>query len=125
MTVLIDSYGFIEYFTNGPKAGKYADAVENASPNDCITPTVVVYEVYKRIKSKYGLEKALQAHAHITLHTRIVPLTVEISLDAAETSLQEGLGMADSIVLATARYYNATIVTGDQHMRGKNGVDYI
>ncbi len=53
-----------------------------------------------------GEEKALEAYAQIS-RTKIVELTPHLSLEAAGISLKLGLGMADSIVVATAKAYNA------------------
>ena len=48
MKVLLDSSGWIEFFTGGPLAERYAAYL---TPRyQLITPTVVLYEVYKKIK---------------------------------------------------------------------------
>lgn len=122
--ILIDSYGWIEYFSDGPLADSYAPFVEEASSENTVTPTVVVYEVYKRIKVAKGEERALEACAQI-FRTRIVELTDSIAIAAADISLSMGLGMADSIVLATGRAYGAEVVTSDEHLRGVNGVRFL
>ena len=46
--ILIDSYGWLEYFLEGPLADKYAKYVEEANEDNYVIPTVVVYEVFKR-----------------------------------------------------------------------------
>ena len=71
--IVIDSYGWIEYFSDRPLAKKYASYIEDANENDAVTPTVVVYEVYKRLKKERGEQIALEAYAQIT-RTRIVEL---------------------------------------------------
>ncbi len=121
-TVLVDSYGWIEYFGGGKNAGKYAKYIEEANIRDYVTPSIVVYEVYKKVRSVYGRNKALEAVGHITYHTRVVDLSQGLCLAAAEISLSEGLGMADSMVLACARAENAVLVSGDEHFRGKEKV---
>jgi predicted nucleic acid-binding protein len=40
-------------------------------------------------------------------------------------SLEHKLPLADSIILATARAYQATLWTQDEHFRGLSGVQYI
>jgi predicted nucleic acid-binding protein len=114
--ILIDSYGWIEYFTEGPLANAYAKYIEEANEENNITPTIVVYEVYKKLKNKKGEQNALEAYAQIT-RTKIIELTAKLSLEAAETNQSTGLGMADSIVLATARAHNAQIITSDLHLK--------
>lgn len=121
---VIDSYGWIEYFANGPLAKKYAAYIESANANDTVTPAVVVYEVYKRLKKEKGEQVALEAYAQIT-RARIVALDEQSALKAADISLQRGLAMADSIVYSTARAYSAQLITGDKDLKELPGVHYI
>jgi len=114
--ILIDSYGWLEYFLEGSLADKYAKYVEEANEDNYVTPTIVVYEVFKRIHCIQGEQSALEAYSQLT-RTKIVELTSEIALEAAEISLAANLGMADSIVLATAREFNAEILTSDKHLK--------
>jgi predicted nucleic acid-binding protein len=58
-------------------------------------------------------------------HTRIVELTSAISLKAADISIALNLGMADSIIVATAKEYRAEIVTSDEHLKDVEGVKFI
>jgi len=121
---LIDSYGWIEYFAEGPLADSYATFIEKANVENTITPTIVVYEVYKKIKSTKGEQKALEAYAQIS-RTKIIELTSHLSLEAADVSLTTNLGMADSIIAATAKAYNAKIITSDEHLKNIKGVKFI
>jgi hypothetical protein len=40
---IVDSYGWIEYFADGPLADKYAPCVEGANDNSTIAPIIVIY----------------------------------------------------------------------------------
>lgn len=121
---LIDSYGWIEYFSEGPLTKKYAPYIEDVKENDTVTPTVVVYEVYKRLKKEKGEQVALEAYAQIT-RTKIVPLDEDLALRAADTSLEWGLAMADAIVYSTAKAYSAELITSDKDLRSLEGVRLI
>jgi predicted nucleic acid-binding protein len=122
--ILIDSYGWIEYFGEGPLADKYAAFVEKADEKGTVTPTIIIYEVYRKIKSVKGEEKALEAYAQMS-RTKIVDLTSSLCLEAADISMEFNLGMADSIIVATGRAFNAEIVTSDEHLKKINGVKII
>jgi len=122
--ILIDSYGWIEYFGDGPLADSYAVFVEKADEKGTVTPTVVIYEVYRKIKSVRGEEKALEAYAQMS-RTKIVDLTGSLCLEAADISMSLNLGMADSIIVATAKAYNAQIVTSDEHLKNMDKVKFI
>lgn len=121
---VIDSYGWIEYFSDGPLAKKYASYIEDANENNAVTPTVVVYEVYKRLKKERGEQVALEAYAQIT-RTRIVELDEQFALKAADMSLQGGLAMADAIVYSTARAYSAQLITSDKGLKDLPGIRFI
>ena len=122
--ILIDSYGWIEYFGEGPLADSYAVFIEKADEKGTVTPTIVIYEVYKRIKSVKGEEKALEAYAQMS-RTRIVDLTSSLCMKAADISTNLNLGMADAIIVATANAWDADIVTSDQHLKRVNRVKFI
>lgn len=118
---LIGSFGWIEYFSDGPLATKYAPYIEDVNENNTVTPTVVVYEVYKRLKKEKGEQVALEAYAQMT-RSKLVPLDDALALSAADTSLKMGLAMADSIVFTTAKIFSADLVTSDPDLKGLNGV---
>jgi predicted nucleic acid-binding protein len=122
--ILVDSYGWVEYFGDGPLADSYAPFIEHADDKGTVTPTIVVYEVYKKIKSVKGEEKALEAYAQMT-RTKIVDLTSSLGVVAADISMSLKLGMADSVIVATAKTYNAQIVTSDQHLKNMDKVKFI
>ena len=122
--ILVDSCGWIEYFGEGPLADKYAAIIENVKKEEIVTPTIVIYEVYKKIKSFKGEEKALEAYAQMSL-TNVMDLTSSLSLKAADISIKKEIAMADAIVAAAATDCNAQIVTSDQHFRKMEDVKFI
>ena len=106
---------------DGPLAGTYARHVKH--PNDVLTPTLVLYEVYKVVKRQRSEEDALLAAAQIG-KTQLIPLTDTIALTAADASLTYHLAMADAIVYATALIHKATLVTSDADLAALPGVTY-
>ena len=122
MKVLLDSSGWIEFFTGGPLADRYATYL---TPRyQVITPTIVLYEVYKKIKRERGEETALLFAGRLSA-TRVIQLTESIALLAADVSLRHGLAMADAIVYATAQDQEAEVVTGDADLKDLPGVVYV
>ena len=120
--ILVDSSGWIEFFTGGANADKYGSYLEKAS--QVVTPTIVLYEVYKIVKRERTEEEALLAVAQIQ-KTHLVPLSESLALAAADMSLELRLAMADSIAYATARAENAELVTSDKDLRALPGVTYL
>ena len=119
---LIDSSGWLEFFTEGPLASAYAHHLRRL--NEIVTPTVVLYEVYKIIKRQRSEEEALAAAAQMG-KTRLVPLTDTIALTAADVSLTHHIAMADAIIYATALTEGAKLVTSDADLAPLAGVTYL
>lgn len=119
---LVDSSGWLEFFMGGPLAGTYAAHLKNAQ--DVVTPSVVLYEVYKVIKRDRNEEEALAAAAQMG-KTRVIHLTDSIALTAADVSLAHRLAMADAIVFATALTERATLLTSDSDLATLPGVTYL
>jgi predicted nucleic acid-binding protein len=122
--ISIDSYGWIERFTNGPKAPQYNQMIESCQPKEIVTSVVVLFEVYKKIKKLKGEEQALLAVAALS-QTTIVPVDQTISLEAADYSLEYGLHYSDALVYATARHWNANLYTSDDDLRALKTVCFI
>ena len=119
---LVDSSGWLEFFTDGPLAGTYAQHLRELQ--HLVTPTIVLYEVYKAIKRQRSEEEALAATAQMG-KSRIIPLTETIALTAADVSLAHQLAMADAIVYATALLERAKLFTSDADLASLPGVVYL
>jgi predicted nucleic acid-binding protein len=118
---VIDSSGWIEYFVGGPHADRFACYL---GPNvEIVTPTIVLYEVYKKIKRERGEEMALLITGRLNA-TEVIPLTASLALNAADISMRHGLAMADAIVYATSVDREAQLITGDADLRDLPGVIY-
>ena len=124
-TFIIDSCGWIEYLSNSNLASGYRKYIEDANPQNYISPTIILYEVYKKILSVYNEENAMEAAAHIKYNTKLVELSDNLAISAAEISLGLELPMADAIIMTTAKKYNAKIITSDTHFEGMNDVIFI
>jgi len=120
--IVVDSSGWLEFLTDGPLADEYANYLRR--PESVVTPTIVIYEVYKRAKRVRGEEEAVDAVAAMQ-KTRVVSLTDELALIAADLSLLYKLPMADAIVLATAQANDADVITSDSDFRNIPRVVYI
>ncbi len=109
--ILVDSSGWIEFFIEGKQCRKFHAYLKD--PKNIVTPTIVLYEVYKKIKRDRSEQEALEAAAQM-LKTQVVSCSAEIALTAADISLEHNLAMADSIVYATAIETDSKVATMDQ-----------
>jgi predicted nucleic acid-binding protein len=119
---VVDSSGWLEYFADGPNADFFAPSIENVA--DLIVPSISVYEVFKKVLEQRGEGNALQVVA-VMEQGVVVDLDTTIALSAAKISLDLKLPVADSIILATARKYDATLWTQDSDFRGIEGIHYV
>jgi predicted nucleic acid-binding protein len=122
--ISVDSHGWIERFTSGPKAPSYNRVIDSHRPEELVTSVVVLYEVYKKVKEAKGEETALEAVAALS-QTKVVTVDQTLSLEAADYSLERGLHMADALVYATARQCSAELYTGDEDLKGLAGVTLV
>lgn len=116
--MLVDSSGWIEYFTNGPLADEFAPYLEDLP--EVVTPTIVIFEVFRVIRRQRSEEEAIEAVAQMQ-KTSVVDLDQFITLNAADVSIEHGLAMADAIVYATARVRDVQLVTADSDFEGLSG----
>jgi toxin FitB len=118
---VVDSSAWLEYFADGPNAGAFAPAIESTS--ELLVPSLTIYEVFKRTLQQRDEGAALQVIA--AMHQgRIVDLDASLALVAAKLSVDLGLPLADSVILATARTHQATLWTQDADFEGMAGVEY-
>lgn len=120
--IVVDSSGWIEYFVEGALAERFADYIEGSEP--LLVPTIVLYEVYRKIARDAGERMAVDAMASMRKGIA-VSLSERLALSAADLSLRCKLPMADAIIYATAQAEGATVVTSDGHFSGLPGVQFI
>lgn len=107
---IIDTSGWLEYFTESQRWDNFEKAIKDK--NRLIVPTIIIYEVFKKILHGYDEGKAFKCIAQMR-EGQVIDLDIELALLAADISKKLKLPMADSIILATAKKYNATIWTMD------------
>ena len=122
--ISLDSFGWIERFTNGSKAVKYNKIIDRTRPNEIVTSVVVLYDVYRKVKKIKGEQIALENVAVLT-QTTIVPFDQTLALEAADYNLEYGLHFSNAIAYATARHFSAELCTSDEHFKGIPFVNYL
>lgn len=120
---VVDSSGWIEYFADGSNAGFFEAAIEEAT--SLVVPSISLYEVFKRLLFEPGGEEVALRVVAVMQRGLVVELGAELALEAAKTSFETKLPMADSIILATARTHEAVLWTQDGDFEGIAGVRYI
>ena len=120
---LIDSGGWLEFFTDGPLCAEYEKELA-ANLEEILVPSIVLYEVYKFLLRISSEETAIRCTSHMT-QCQVVDLDTVLALESADLSIRGRLAMADAIVYATSRKYRAELITSDADLKGLDGVRYI
>lgn len=115
--VVVDSYAWVEY-SDGSREGERARAYIEGDAS-LLTPTVVVAELADRAtRTDRRTDWSGTLLPYIRRNTTVVPLDLDLADRAGELKweLRESspqTGLADAIVLATAREHDGTVLTGD------------
>lgn len=118
---VVDTSAWIEWLAGSALGKKLGKRFPDRS--QCIVPTIVQLELSKWLVRELGEDRADQVIAY-TQKCEIVPLDTRIALLAADLHREYKLATADAIVYATAREWNAELLTCDAHFKGLAGVVY-
>jgi len=118
---IVDSSGWLAFFADEPNAKHFLLPLKDTT--SLVVPAVTIYEVFKVVLRESSENKALQV-AVAMQKGKVIDLTAKLAIDASKLSLQHGLPMANSIILATAQVFNATIWTQDSDFKNISGVNY-
>ncbi len=122
MKYIIDSYAWLEYFMGTEAGGKVKEIIDSEA-DEKLTPSICLAETYAKILKTEDEEKAELRRAFIKSRSALVPLNEDLAVEAGKADVAmkrkvQGWGLADSVVLSTARNRKGKVVTGDPHFRG-------
>ncbi len=122
MTVLLDSFSWMEFFYGSAFGERVRSVI--ASQEEIIASTINVFE----IRRKYLLtspREVTEKINYVLTRVRVIPVSEEIALSAAELSVKYRMHATDALIYATARAYDGRLLTGDEHFKGLPGVEFI
>jgi predicted nucleic acid-binding protein len=118
---LIDTSAWIEFLIDS-ETGQKIEA--EMPPHDAfIVPTIVQFELAKWLAREVSEDRKDAVLANTT-ECVVIPLDTQIALRSAQVSRDRKLATADAIIYATARAYDAELVTCDAHFKDLPGVLY-
>lgn len=123
MTVLIDSWAWIEYWKGGPHAKAAAAYIEGNE--EAVVSTINVAEVYYWVLKSYDAENAMKRVSTIEKRCQIIPVEKQTAIEAAKAKKKYGLALADSLIYATAGELRAKLVTGDSDLKHLEGTVFL
>ncbi|MEZ4699434.1 MAG: type II toxin-antitoxin system VapC family toxin [Rhodothermales bacterium] len=118
---VIDASAWIEFFKDGPNAAAFQAPILDQA--NLLVPATVLYEVFQ-YTIRHGSEQQAMLTIAAMRQGRVIDIDAALALSAAGLSRQHNLPMADSLVLAVARRYEATLWTQDADLKNLEGVRY-
>ena len=116
--MMLDSFAWMEYFMGTQKGKKVKKLVDNDL--QLYTSPIVVAEIYSKSLRTDG--KAEERKDFIMNRCAVVALEVNIAVEAAKIHAENRVkthdfGLADAIILASARSRKIKVLTGDPHFK--------
>jgi len=118
---VVDSSAWLSYFAGDKNSGYFAKPIE--AIDKLLIPSITLTEVFKCVLRQNNEELAFEAIAHMEQGT-VIPLNSELAINAASLGVELNLPLADSIIYATARKFDALIWTQDADFKNLSGVKF-
>jgi len=123
LTVLLDSWCWIEYFngTNlGKKVANYID-----SDQTLFISVINLAEVYKQGLIKKNRKDAEEMVNLMMSRCFLLAIEADTALNAAQLSFERKWGLGDSLIYATAKSHKLQLVSGDHHFKNEKDVVFV
>lgn len=128
MTVLIDSWAWIEYFKGSTAGEKVKELLEN-SQDKVIVSAINIAEVYNSFLRDYSppdnKRYAEASRKAMKQRSYVYEVDEDIAVDSAKIKNEKKWGLGDSIIYATAKREGAKVLTGDPHFKGLKDVIFL
>jgi len=119
---VVDSSAWLSFFAGDGNSAVFAKAIE--AIDELVVPSITLTEVFKCIVRQRDEDVALEAVAHME-QGKVVVFDSALAVDSAVYGLKYKLPLADSIIYATARKFDAVIWTQDVDFKGLPEVNYL
>ena len=118
---VVDSSAWLSFFANERNAGFFAEPVADFA--QLLVPSITLTEVFKAVVRQRDEHAAAEVIAQMQ-RGRVIGLDASLAVEAAACGLQFGLPLADSVIYATARTYDAVLWTQDADFKDLPGVRF-
>ena len=120
---MIDSWAWIEYWKGGKLAGEAASFIDG--DEESVVSAINLAEVHLSIARSYDEAMAGEKVATMEKRCHVVQVDADIAIEAAKIKRSEKLGLADSLIMATARHVGGKVVTGEPDLKPFKDVIFI
>ena len=116
---VVDSCGWLEYFTDSQNASFFAPVIEDVT--SVIVPNIAIFEVCRRLLHGSS-EQIAQAALRYMERGKVVSLDSADMYLASQSAIRYRLALADAIIWQTAQTHHAKLYTQDIDLKGLPGV---
>lgn len=119
---VVDTSAWIEWLRGTAAGVALRELVPR--PEEWVVPTIVQLELAKWLTREMGEDVSDRALGRSQMLV-VAPLQTSTALLAAELSITHKLSTADAVIYATAREFDADLLTCDAHFDGLGRVIYV
>jgi PIN domain nuclease of toxin-antitoxin system len=117
LTVLIDSWAWVEFFAGSRIGEEVRDYVMDESL-EIIISSINLAEIYRIALDRFDESTAETRRKAMLSRCFLIPVDEEIAIQGARFRHERNWGMGDALIYATAVREGAKVLTGDPHFKG-------
>ncbi len=124
MTVLIDSWAWVEFFA-GSKTGESVKTYIMNETQEIIISSINLAEIYRLALDRFDEKAAEKRRSAMISRCYLIPVDEEIAINGARLRHGRDWGLVDALIYATAIQEGAEVLTGDPHFKELDNVIFL
>jgi predicted nucleic acid-binding protein len=124
LTVLIDSWAWVEFFA-GSKKGEEIKAYVMDENQEIIISSINLAEIYRLALDRFDEQTAEKRRRAMISRCYLIPVDEEIAIKGAKFRHERDWGLGDALIYATSIRERAKVLTGDPHFKGLKDVIFL
>lgn len=124
MTVLIDSWAWVEFFA-GTKIGEKVKAYVMDADQEIVISSINLAEIYRLALDRFDEQTAEKRRRAMISRCYLIPVDEEIAVRGARFRHERDWGLGDALIYATAVREGTEVLTGDPHFKGLKDVIFL
>jgi predicted nucleic acid-binding protein len=124
LTVLIDSWAWVEFFA-GTEIGEKVKAYVMDADQEIVISSINLAEIYRLALARFDEQTAEKRRRAMISRCYLVPVDEEIAVRGAKLRHEREWGLGDALIYATAVREGAKVLTGDPHFKGLKDVIFL
>jgi len=120
-TVTFDTYAWVEFFSGTKKGERVREYVDGSCV--ILTPAIALFELSRKyLREGKPFEKSVE---FVKTRSKVVPFDSGLAILASKVAVERKLAAADAAVYATGIATSSAILTGDEHLKGLDCVEFL